>query len=459
MVNFAAQSEVGPSWNTPWEWFQTNAVALTRLVHFLSGKAYLRRYVHISSPEVYGTCVGTVREEQPMNPSTPYAASKAAGDFSIFTYGKKHAFPYVMIRSTNVYGPHQQLFKIIPRAFINLQLGRTIELHGGGRAVKSYIHIRDISRGELAAMEQGRAGEMYHLSPDAGVSVRDLVGRICAAAGVDFAAATRDVAERLGQDAAYVIDSSKARAEFGWQPEVGLDAGAGPGARLDRPLLGRDPGPAARLRAPAIGRRLRAVHIGLDFDNTVVTYDELFHRCALERGLIDPAVRRHKKDIRDSIRRHVDDGERKWTELQGVVYGLRMDEAEEAPGIEAFLRQCRARGVRVSIISHKTLYPAIGPRVSLRAAARRWLRHQGFTARFGIAPGDIHFVGTLPRKLGADPDDRLHALRRRPGRGARPRTLPGRRRAHPLRPRRLARPPAGVVPFASWEAIERRLFR
>ncbi len=225
VVNFAAQSEVGPSWNTPWEWFQTNAVALTRLIHFLNGKAYLRRYVHISSPEVYGTCVGTVKEEHPMNPSTPYAASKAAGDFSIFTYGKNHAFPYVMIRSTNVYGPHQQLFKIIPRAFINLKLGRTIELHGGGRAVKSYIHIRDISRGELAAMEQGRPGEMYHLSPDAGVSVRDLVARICAAAGVDFAAATRDVAERLGQDAAYVIDSSKARGEFGWQPLIGLDDG------------------------------------------------------------------------------------------------------------------------------------------------------------------------------------------------------------------------------------------
>jgi dTDP-glucose 4,6-dehydratase len=225
VVNFAAQSEVGPSWNAPWEWFQTNAVALTRLVHSLSGKPYLRRYVHISSPEVYGTCVGTVAENHPMNPSTPYAASKAAGDFSIFTYGKNHAFPYVMIRSTNVYGPHQQLFKIIPRSFINLRLGRTIELHGGGRAVKSYIHIRDISRGELAAMERGRPGEMYHLSPDAGVSVRDLVSRICASAGVDFAAATREVEERLGQDAAYVIDSSKARGEFGWQPEIGLDQG------------------------------------------------------------------------------------------------------------------------------------------------------------------------------------------------------------------------------------------
>jgi dTDP-glucose 4,6-dehydratase len=225
VVNFAAQSEVGPSWEHPWQWFQTNAVALTRLIFFLNRADWLTRYVHISSPEVYGTCVGTVREDHPLNPSTPYAASKAAGDFSVFTYGKNYQFPFVMIRSTNVYGPHQQLFKIIPRSFINLKLDRVIELHGGGRAVKSYIHIRDISRGELLAMEGGRDGEIYHLSPDGGISVRDLVSRICATMGRDFARCTKEVAERLGQDAAYVIDSGKARSELGWSPRIGIDQG------------------------------------------------------------------------------------------------------------------------------------------------------------------------------------------------------------------------------------------
>jgi dTDP-glucose 4,6-dehydratase len=225
VVNFAAQSEVAPSWENPGQWFQTNAVALTELVHFLSRCSWLRRYVHISSPEVYGTCSGVVREDAPLNPSTPYAASKAAGDLSIFTFHKQYGFPFVMIRATNVYGAHQQLFKIIPRAFIRVRRGEVIELHGGGRAVKSYIHIRDVSRGELAAMEQGRPGEIYHLSPDAGISVRDLVTKICALCGVPFERAVRDVAERPGQDAAYVIDSAKARAAFGWAPRVGLDEG------------------------------------------------------------------------------------------------------------------------------------------------------------------------------------------------------------------------------------------
>ncbi len=225
VVNFAAQSEVAPSWKNPGQWFQTNAVATTELADFLKGCSFLKKYVHISSPEVYGTCRGTIREDAPLNPSTPYAASKAAGDLSLFTFVKNFKFPLVMIRSTNVYGAHQQLFKIIPRSAIYIKSGRLIELHGGGKAVKSYIHIRDISRGELSAMEKGKIGEIYHLSPDQGVAVRDVVKTICEKLKVPFEKAAKSVEERLGQDAAYVIDSSKARKELGWKPNISLNEG------------------------------------------------------------------------------------------------------------------------------------------------------------------------------------------------------------------------------------------
>lgn len=227
VVNFAAQSEVAPSWKHPEHWFLTNAVAIAALGNFLKDQKWLKRYVHISSPEVYGTCEGVVSEEHPINPSTPYAASKAAGDLMLWTLVKNFDFPLVMIRATNVYGAHQQLFKIIPRSAIYLKSGRTIELHGGGVAVKSYIHIRDVSRGELAAMERGQNGQMYHLSPDAGVAVRDVVKLICDKLGKDFAACTKHVAERLGQDKAYVIDSTKARTQLGWKPVVSLEQGVG----------------------------------------------------------------------------------------------------------------------------------------------------------------------------------------------------------------------------------------
>ncbi|MEM1445083.1 MAG: GDP-mannose 4,6-dehydratase [Planctomycetota bacterium] len=225
IVNFAAQSEVAPSWLHPEQWAMTNVVAIAKLGNLLRQCDWLKKYVHISSPEAYGSCEGTVKEGHPDNPSTPYAASKSAGDMFLSTYVKQYGFPCVTIRATNVYGPHQQLFKIIPRSAIYLKLGKTIELHGGGHAVKSYIHIRDVSRGELSAMLEGNVGEMYHLSPTEGVAVRDVVKTICEAAGQSFGSATKIVDERPGQDKAYVIDSSKARAQFNWHPKISLQHG------------------------------------------------------------------------------------------------------------------------------------------------------------------------------------------------------------------------------------------
>jgi dTDP-glucose 4,6-dehydratase len=225
IVNFAAQSEVGPSWENPEHWFRTNCLGIVNLTNKLKEREYLKRYVHISSPEVYGTCVGTVKEDAPFNPSTPYAASKAAGDMFIQVLIRNFNFPAILIRSTNVYGPGQQLFKIIPRSIIYLKMGKKIALHGGGLAVKSYIHIRDISRGELAAVKNGRPGSIYHLSPESGYAVRDVVRKICDLMGRDFEASTASVGERLGQDAAYVIDSSRAREELGWYPKITLEEG------------------------------------------------------------------------------------------------------------------------------------------------------------------------------------------------------------------------------------------
>jgi len=226
IINFAAQSEVGPSWDYPEQWFSTNAVAIAALGNYLKDQHWLKKYVHISTPEVYGTFEGVVKEDALLNPSTPYAASKAAGDLMLFTISKNFDFPLVMIRSTNVYGAHQQLFKIIPRSVIYLKSRRIIGLHGGGSAVKSFIHIRDISRAELLSMFHGKNGEIYHLSPDgSGIAISDLVRRVCDLMGNDFASSTTSVLERTGQDKAYVIDSSKARLELNWEPTISLDDG------------------------------------------------------------------------------------------------------------------------------------------------------------------------------------------------------------------------------------------
>mgnify|MGYP001210833246 CR=1 FL=1 len=225
IVNFAAQGEVACSWEHPEHWFETNCVALAKLVGHLRRRNYLQRYLHISTLEVYGTARADDSEDLPLNPSTPYAASKAAADLLLQVYFKQFGFPLLTVRATNVYGARQQLYRIIPRSIIYLRLGKPIELHGGGRAVKSYVHIRDVSRGELAVLEHGRIGQVYHLSPDHGMQVREVVRALCTRMGRRFEDVTREVAERLGQDAAYVIDSRRARTELGWRPQVLFDQG------------------------------------------------------------------------------------------------------------------------------------------------------------------------------------------------------------------------------------------
>ncbi|WP_029008344.1 GDP-mannose 4,6-dehydratase [Azospirillum halopraeferens] len=225
IVNFAAQSEVAPSWEHPDHWFQTNTVALARFVNHMRKQNYLKKYLHVSSPEAYGNCVGTVTEDTPDNPSTPYAASKSAADMLLKVYQKQYGFPALFVRATNVYGARQQLFKIIPRTVIYIKMGNRIQLHGGGVAVKSYIEVRDVSRGELAMLEAGVVGERYHLSPDGGIAVRDAVAMVAARLGKTLEEVADIAPERPGQDAAYVIDSGKARREFGWAPQIGFEQG------------------------------------------------------------------------------------------------------------------------------------------------------------------------------------------------------------------------------------------
>src|SRR5262249_9633427 len=111
------------------------------------------------------------------------------------------------------------------RTVIYRKVGKKIRLDGGGVAVKSYIHVRDVSRGELAILHAGDVGERYHLSPDGGIAVRDVVRLICERMGQRFDDAVEIGPERPGQDAAYVIDSAKARQKFGWRPDISFEQG------------------------------------------------------------------------------------------------------------------------------------------------------------------------------------------------------------------------------------------
>jgi len=225
VVNFAAQSMVAESWLHPEHWYQTNVIANVRLHEALRKLDFLERYVHVSTPEVYGSCSGEVREDAPLNPSTPYAASRAACDLHLMTFFRRYGFPVVFTRAANVYGPGQQLYRIIPRTILFGRLGRKLQLHGGGHSVRSFIHARDVADATLRIARQGTPGEVYHLSTPLYVSIRALVERIVERLGVPFDQLVEVVGERPGKDAAYLLNSDKARQSLGWTDRVSLDDG------------------------------------------------------------------------------------------------------------------------------------------------------------------------------------------------------------------------------------------
>jgi hypothetical protein len=139
--------------------------------------------------------------------------------------------------------------------------------------------------------------------------------------------------------------------------------------------------------------------IGIDFDNTIVCYDEVFVRAAVELGLVPADVATSKTAIRDHLRAIGE--EDRWTELQGTIYGPRMSDAPPFPGVLEFFQACRAAGVPVAIVSHRTRFPYLGERHDLHAAARDWLASHGFHDSAGIGlPNDrVFFEETKEAKL------------------------------------------------------------
>ena len=140
------------------------------------------------------------------------------------------------------------------------------------------------------------------------------------------------------------------------------------------------------------------MRIGLDFDNTIVCYDDVFHRAARERGLIPESVPQSKGGVRDWLRQAGREDD--WTELQGYIYGARMELASPFPGVREFLRAAREAGCEIRIVSHKTRHPYRGPKYDLHAAALGWLEAQGFLdGAFGLERGKVFLELTKDDKL------------------------------------------------------------
>ena len=226
IVNFASQGMVAESWLNPLDWYNTNLLSQVAFHDQLRKCKFIEKYIHITTPEVYGSINEKwIKESNNFNPSTPYAVSRAACDMHLLSFYKAYDFPVVFTRAANVYGPGQQLYRIIPRTILSALTGKSMDLHGGGNSTRSFIHISDVISATLEISISAQPGTSWHISTLESITIKDLVKKICELTSIDFNSIVKITTDRLGKDQSYLLDSSSLRKEFGWTDKISLDDG------------------------------------------------------------------------------------------------------------------------------------------------------------------------------------------------------------------------------------------
>lgn len=223
VVNFAALNVVAPSWDHPADYCTVNLVNQIPLWEAMRANAP-RAYVHVSTPEVYGTTKFKVTEDYRHAPSTPYAVSRSAAEQMLLCYWRRYGLPVVFTRACNVYGPNQQLYRFIPKLIWSILKGVPFPLEGGGQSIRSWMNVRDCASGIALVARSGTIGEAYHISTSDTFRIHDIAQAICNAMNVPFRDAVTLAPARPGQDLSYSLDTSAIEA-LGWQQTIAIRPG------------------------------------------------------------------------------------------------------------------------------------------------------------------------------------------------------------------------------------------
>jgi len=225
IINYSAQGMVAESWGSPLDWYKTNVLSQIELLEGIKNYKFIKKYIHFTTPEVYGSTKKWIKESFNFNPSTPYANSRASTDYHLLNLFRFYNFPVIFTRAANVYGPHQQLYRIIPKSFSFAELGKKIPLHGGGISKRSFIYIEDVSAATYKILKKGKNGNTYHISSQKLISIKDLVYKIANLSKVNKNDLVKIEDERLGKDHSYSLSSQKIRKTLNWDDKINLDQG------------------------------------------------------------------------------------------------------------------------------------------------------------------------------------------------------------------------------------------
>ncbi len=251
VINFAAESHVDRSIDSPEDFVRTNVVGTFELLEAarsgIAGRSAAEqarfRFIQVSTDEVFGSlgAEGVFRENTPYDPSSPYSASKAAADHLVRSYHRTYDLPAIVTNCSNNYGPYQFPEKLIPVMILNALDGEALPIYGEGANVRDWLHVEDHCAGLLQVLERGRPGASYNLGGEAERTNVEVVEAICSALEAEVPARRnpalrargvdryRDlvtfVADRPGHDLRYAIDPGRAKRELGWAPEHDFESG------------------------------------------------------------------------------------------------------------------------------------------------------------------------------------------------------------------------------------------
>jgi dTDP-glucose 4,6-dehydratase len=224
VVHFAAESHVDRSILGAADFVMTNVVGTQTLLDSALHHE-ISRFVHVSTDEVYGSIdEGSWAEDQPLEPNSPYSASKASSDLLARAYARTHGLPVCITRCSNNYGPYQFPEKVIPLFVTNLTDGGKVPLYGDGLNIRDWLHVDDHCRGIQLVLEKGRPGEVYNIGGGTELTNKELTGLLLEACGADWSS-VEPVTDRKGHDRRYSVDITKISTELGYTPQVPFEQG------------------------------------------------------------------------------------------------------------------------------------------------------------------------------------------------------------------------------------------
>jgi dTDP-glucose 4,6-dehydratase len=225
VIHFAAESHVDRSIYEPAPVIQTNVTGTFILLE-VARKLSVSRFVHVSTDEVYGDIPLDVFADEsfPLQPSSPYSASKAASDLLVRSYVRTYKFPAVITRSSNNYGPYQFPEKFVPLMITNALSDKALPVYGDGKQQRDWLHVEDNCLGILTVLEKGKIGEVYNIGGAAVEENLTMARRLLHLIGKPESLLSY-VQDRPGHDRRYALDCQKIRAELGWRPAISLEVG------------------------------------------------------------------------------------------------------------------------------------------------------------------------------------------------------------------------------------------